>query len=174
MSYHPTKVGQCHPHLDFDLLSRQIEACRAVDVKCPIYISAGLDEHIAQTRPEWIAMSREGKIHDPLSAGWRLMAFDTPYLDYLCEQILEVVRTLDAADGIFLDIIGTKDNFSPLGMKAMRDAGVDPLDAAQVKAWNEQVLTRYSSAPPPPRRTGTANAASSTTPDTFTKATTRR
>ncbi len=143
MSYHSTKVGKRHPHLDFELLPRQIEACRAIDVKCPIYISAGLDEYIAQTRPEWIAMSREGKIHDPLQAGWRGIGFDTDYLDYLCEQILEVVRTLDASDGIFLDIIGPRDNFSPLGMKGMRDVGVDPLDDAQVKAWNERVLTRY-------------------------------
>jgi len=143
MSYHSTKVGVRHPGLDFELLPRQIEACRAVDVKCPIYISAGWDEHIAQTRPEWIAMSREGQIHDPLSAGWRNMAFGTPYLDYLCEQILEVVRTLDAADGIFLDIVDTRDNFSPLGMNAMKAAGVDPLDEHAVRAWNKAVSQRY-------------------------------
>ncbi|BCM88628.1 hypothetical protein IAD21_00469 [Abditibacteriota bacterium] len=142
-SYHATKVGMQHPHLDFDLLARQIEACRAIDVKCPIYLSAGLDEWIAQTRPEWIAMSREGKIRDPLNAGWRSMAFDTLYLDYLCEQILEVVRTLDASDGIFLDIIHTKDNFSPLGMANMEAAGVDPTDEAGVSLWNELVLCRY-------------------------------
>ncbi len=142
-SYHSTRVGQQHPHLDFDLLPRQIEACRAVDVKCPIYISAGLDEWIAQTRPEWIAMSREGKIRDPLKAGWRGMAFDTPYLDYLCEQILEVVRTLDARDGIFLDIIHTKDNFSPLGMANMEAAGIEATDEADVAEWNDRVLRRY-------------------------------
>lgn len=142
-SYHSTRVGKRHPHLDFELLTRQIEACRAIDVKCPIYISAGWDELIAQTRPEWIAMSREGKIRDPLASGWRDMAFDTEYLDYLCDQILEVVRTLDASDGIFLDIIHIKDNFSPLGMANMEAEGVDPQSEAQVKEWNQVVLRRY-------------------------------
>jgi len=143
LSYHSTKVGKRHPGLDFELLPRQIEACRAIGVKCPIYVSAGLDEHIAQTRPEWIAMSREGAIHNPKWPGYRGIAFDTAYLDYLCEQILEVVRTLDAADGFFLDIVGERDNFSPLGMANMKAAGVDPLDDAQVSAWNTQVLQRY-------------------------------
>ena len=142
-SYHSTQVGQRHPHLDFELLPRQIEACRAVDVKCPIYISAGWDELIAQTRPQWIAMSRDGKIRDPLRPGWRDMAFDTPYLDYLCEQILEVVQGLDASDGIFLDIVKDKDNFSPLGMANMEEAGIDPRDEAQVKEWNAAILRRY-------------------------------
>ncbi len=143
MSYHSTQVGQRHPGLDFELLPRQIEACRAIDVKCPIYISAGLDEFIAQTRPQWIAMNREGRIPDPTKAGWRPVAFDTPYLDYLCEQILEVVRTLNAADGIFLDIIHLRDNFSPLGMANMKSAGVNPLNEAEVRVWNEAVLQRY-------------------------------
>ncbi|RYX81413.1 alpha-amylase [bacterium] len=142
-SYHSTDVGKRHPHLDFELLPRQIEACRAIDVKCPIYLSAGLDEWIAQTRPEWIAMSRDGKIRNPLQSGWRTMAFDTGYLDYLCEQILEVVQSLDASDGIFLDIIGTRDNFSPLGMANMLAEGIDPTDERAVKGWNELVLRRY-------------------------------
>ena len=29
-SYHPTKIGQMHPHLKFDLLARQIDACREI------------------------------------------------------------------------------------------------------------------------------------------------
>ncbi len=143
LSYHDTKVGQRHPGLDFELMPRMIEACRAIDVKCPIYISAGLDEYCVYSRPEWIAVSRDGKVGNPTGAGWKAMGFDTPYLDYLCAQIEEVVDNYDAADGIFLDIIGARDNFSPLGMTAMEAAGVDPLDDAAVKAWNYDVLNHY-------------------------------
>jgi hypothetical protein len=32
-SYHPTKVGKMHPHLDFDLLRAQVEACRKADIR---------------------------------------------------------------------------------------------------------------------------------------------
>ena len=42
-SYHPTQVGTPHPHLKFDLLAAQIEACREIGVRCPIYLSAGVD-----------------------------------------------------------------------------------------------------------------------------------
>ena len=34
-SYYPTEVGQMHPHLDFDLLGAQIEACHEIGVECP-------------------------------------------------------------------------------------------------------------------------------------------
>ena len=143
LSYHNTKVGLRHPGLDFELLPRQIEACREIDVKCPIYISAGLDEYIAYKKPEWIAVSRDGVQSHPLRAAWKSMAFDTPYLSYLCEQIEEVVDNYDAADGIFLDIISAKDNFSPLGLLAMTGHDVDPLDPEQVKAWNWRTLQDY-------------------------------
>jgi hypothetical protein len=129
-----------HPGLDFELMVRQIEACRAIDVKCPIYISAGLDEWMAFHRPEWLAVARDGKMLNPTRAGFKALAFDTPYLDYLCEQIVEVVENYDAADGIFLDIIAPRDNFSPLGLSKMRENGIDIFDEAAVKAWNTQVL----------------------------------
>lgn len=143
LSYHDTRVGRRHPGLGFELLPRQIEACREIDVKCPIYISAGLDEYAAHLHPEWIAVGREGRMMNPTAAQWKALAFDTPYLDYLVEQILEVVENYDAADGIFLDIISPRDNFSPLGMMNMERAGVDPTNADAVRGWNWQVLQEY-------------------------------
>ena len=143
LSYHNTNVSLRHPGLDFELLPRQIEACREIDVKCPIYISAGLDEYIAYKKPEWIAVGRDGKQSDPLAARWKELAFDTPYLSYLCEQIEEVVDKYDAADGIFLDIIRAKDNFSPLGLLTMTGHDVDPLDPQQVAEWNWRTLQDY-------------------------------
>ncbi|MBQ6938160.1 MAG: beta-galactosidase, partial [Clostridia bacterium] len=52
-SYHPTEVNEMHPCLDFDLLGAQLEACREIDVKAPVYISAGFDEKEYLKRPEW-------------------------------------------------------------------------------------------------------------------------
>jgi hypothetical protein len=143
VSYHDTSVGQRHPHLNFELMARQIEACREIDVKCPIYLSAGLDEYAAFKNPAWIAVGKDGRQLNPTSAGWKTMAFDTPYLDYLCEQIVEVVTKYDAADGIFLDIISARDNFSPLGLTNMEAAGVDPTNEAEVWDWNKRVLQNY-------------------------------
>ncbi len=143
LSYHDTKVGLRHPGLDYELLPRQIEACREIDVKCPIYISAGFDEYAAYKSPNWIAVGREGKQSNPLVAGWKQLGFDTPYLSYLVEQIEEVVDNYDATDGIFLDIIRAKDNYSPLGLLAMTGNDVDPLDPDQVKEWNWRTLQDY-------------------------------
>lgn len=143
LSYHDTQVGKRHPGLSFQLMERQIEACREIDVKCPIYISAGLDELTAYRNPEWIAVGKDGKMGNPTEAGWKALGFDTPYLDYLCAQIEEVVDNYDAADGIFLDIIAARDNFSPLGMAAMERAGVDPTDSDAVTDWNFRVLNTY-------------------------------
>ena len=143
LSYHNTKVGLRHPGLDFELLPRQIEACREINVKCPIYISVGWDEYAAFHHPEWINVTREGKQLNPLRPGWKDLSLDTPYLDYLIQQIEEVVDNYDAADGIFLDIIKTRDNFSPLGLRTMLDNNVDPDDPAQVEAWNWRTLQNY-------------------------------
>jgi hypothetical protein len=143
MSYHDTTIGKRHPGLTDQLLPLQIEACREIDVKCPIYISAGLDEYAAFLHPEWIAVNREGKQLNPTSAGWKALGFDTPYLDYLVAQIEEVVKNYDAADGIFLDIISPRSNFSPFGLLAMASDGVDPTDPVQVEHWNRRVLENY-------------------------------
>ena len=143
LSYHDTKIGVRHPGLDTELLPRQIEACREIGVKCPIYISAGLDEFSALRHPEWIAVSREGHQINPLQAGWKALGFDTPYLSYLVEQIEEVADNYDATDGIFLDIIAPRDNFSPLGLAAMTGSDVDPSDPEQVEAWNYRTLQHY-------------------------------
>ena len=39
--YYPTKVGTMHPHLDFDLLGEMIKAAHEIDVRIPVYITAG-------------------------------------------------------------------------------------------------------------------------------------
>lgn len=143
-SYHPTKVGRRHPHLKFDLLARQIEACRAVDVRCPIYISAGLDERMAMERPEWVVKNRDGTTYDPLSIGWfKLLRFNSPYLDYLCDQIHEVVRRWPDNDGIFLDIIGPRPDYSEGALREMKRTGLNPELEADVATYAQRVLARY-------------------------------
>ena len=61
-SYHPTKVGKMHPHLDFDLLRAQMDASKEIDVNVPIYISAGLDGVMGVEHPEWREVTIEGAI----------------------------------------------------------------------------------------------------------------
>jgi len=142
-SYHPTKVGVSHPHLKSDLLARQIEACREIDVRCPIYLSAGLDEVAAHAHPEWVVKRRDGTSTVPFSSSWRLLRFNSPYLDYLCAQIEEVVTRWPDNDGIFLDIISAPLDYSDTSISEMRAAELDPENEADARDYAEQVLYRY-------------------------------
>jgi len=142
-SYHPTKVGVQHPHLRSDLLARQIEACREIDVRCPIYLSAGLDEVAAHAHPDWVVKRRDGTNGVPLKASWRLLRFNSPYLDYLCAQIEEVVTRWPDNDGIFLDIISAPLDYSNTSIEEMRTAELDPENEADARVYAEQVLYRY-------------------------------
>ena len=54
-SYHPTKVGKIHPHLNFDLLRAQYDATKEIGINAPIYLSAGFDQMAADEQPGWQA-----------------------------------------------------------------------------------------------------------------------
>lgn len=142
-SYHPTKVGRRHPTLTFDLLKRQIEACRAIDVRCPIYISAGLDELMAEEHPEWLMRTRAGETHPPFAARWKRLNFNSAYLDYLCRQIEEVVDRWPDHDGIFLDIIHATPDYSEPSLREMRQLGLDPENLADAERHAQMVVRRY-------------------------------
>jgi len=143
LSYHPTKVGTQHPHLKFDLLARQIEACREINVRCPIYLSAGLDEVMAVAHPEWVVKDRKGATYDPLDPRFKLMRWSPGYLDYLCAQIEEVVDRWPDNDGIFLDIIHAGLDYSEEPIRAMKKMGLDPAIEADVDAYAQQLLLTY-------------------------------
>lgn len=57
-SYHPTKVGEMHPHLKFDLLRAQFDACKQIDVNVPVYITAGFNQRVAMLHPSGMKFRR--------------------------------------------------------------------------------------------------------------------
>ena len=124
LSYHDTRVGVRHPLMEEELLPRQIEACREIDVNCPVYISAGLDEAMMQRHPEWGIVGKGGQVFNPLAPGFKRLCFNTPYLDYLCAQIEEEVSRFDT-NGIFLDIIGAVPCYCKWCLASMAQEGID-------------------------------------------------
>ena len=48
-AYFPSEENEMHPWLDFDLLGAQMEACREIGVKTPVYISGGITASIPIT-----------------------------------------------------------------------------------------------------------------------------
>lgn len=146
-SYHPTSVGRKHPHLSFDLLDAQIEACREINVNHPIYLSAGLDNAMAAEHPEWRRISPDGGYagwaKSPIEPGFHLLCFNTPYLDYLCDQIREVVARYPQCHGVFLDIIGEGECCCKWCMEWMAENGLDATRPEDRKKAAAHTIKRY-------------------------------
>lgn len=146
-SYHPTKFGKMHPHLDFDLLRAQMDASKEINVNVPVYLSAGLNNMISDIHPEWQELRTNGAFAgwsgSPLIPGFRKLCFNTPYLDYLCRLIEESTTLFPEADGIFLDIISQGQCCCRWCMEDMLKAGLDPENEKDRIKLSEQVLLKY-------------------------------
>jgi hypothetical protein len=128
-SYHPTEVGEMHPHLDFDLLRGQIDALHAEGINAPIYLTATWDELAAFRHPEWRTVAPEGGAPrqgtDPNGAGWAFLDYSTPYLEYLVRQTEEVMVRYPDGDGIFMDISFQLPSVSASAQAQMEAQGLD-------------------------------------------------
>jgi len=146
-SYHPTEVGQAHPDLKLDLLRAQMDACKELDINVPVYVSAGVDNVASHEHPEWREITQNGSYSGWTGAitkpGFHKMCFNTPYLDYLCEQIREAVRLFPECDGIFLDIISQNQCCCKWCLAIMEENGLDALKEEDRIACSKIALESY-------------------------------
>lgn len=145
-AYHPSEANEMHPHLSFDLLGEMIDAAHEIDVRTPVYLSAGLDEKLARRHPEWLIRDAEDRtrwVKDFMTPGYHEFCFNTPYLDILLAQIREVVSRYDA-DGIFLDIVGIRKCRCQYCVASLRAAGQDPRDEGAVEELGETTYLNYT------------------------------
>ncbi len=146
-SYHPTTVGKIHPHLNFDLLRAQYDATKEAGINAPVYLSAGVDNLASHDHPEWREVDKDGRYagwaKGTLEAGFHMMDFHSPYLDYLCEQIREAVRLFPDCDGIFLDIINQNQSCGRWSLEFMKANGLDPEKEADRKESSRLALEKY-------------------------------
>ncbi len=146
-NYNDTQVGKRHPHLAFDLLRAQFDASKEIGVNVPIYITAGVNDRVADEHPEWREISHEGHYSGwnckPIDAGFKKLCFNTPYLDHLCALIDEVVRQFPDCNGIFLDIIFQSPCCCRWCMADMLAAGLDPSKPEDREAHRARVMRTY-------------------------------
>lgn len=146
-SYYNTKVGERHPHLDFDLLRTQFDACKEIDVNVPIYLTAGVNNWAAEKHPEWREIGYDGRYtgwaRDITQAGFHKMCFNTPFLDFLCDQIREVARLFPDCDGLFYDIISQGQCCCKWCLKSMDEKGLDAESGEDRKKHARMVLEKY-------------------------------
>ena len=143
-SYHPTRIGAMHPGLDFNLLRAQIDACHEIGVNVPIYLTAGINSRVAEQEPGWQTVSPEGKLKSSfLSADFKSLCFNSPYLDYLCRLVEEAAHLFPDADGMFFDITGPRQCCCPVCMRDMEAEGYDPLKEDDRLRFARRTVEKY-------------------------------
>ncbi len=143
-SFHPTNANEMHPELGFDLLKAQLEACAEINVKAPVYISAGFDEKEARKHPEWVLRNKEqiGVTEEFLNPGFHLICFNTGYLDMLLAQIEEVMELYNPCE-IFLDIVGERMCYCPKCLADMERLGIDWHNDDEVRNFGKRIYRKY-------------------------------
>ncbi len=145
-AYHQTEKNEMHPQLKFDLLQAMIEAAHEIDVKTPIYISAGLDEKMARRHPEWLIRDINDQtnwVKGFMTPGYHQFCMNSPYLDYLIAQIEEVVSHYDG-DGIFLDIVGVRKCYCHNCVTTLQEEGKDLRDEQAIIELGERTYANYT------------------------------
>lgn len=143
--YLPTRFTP-HPALKINLLGEQIEACHRAGIRVPIYITVGWDELAANEHPEWQEITPEGILgqHSPLEARWKKLCLNSPYLDYVWEQTLEVIALFGREiDGFFFDIIHQGECVCRYCRRDMQAAGLNPERPEDRRRFAQSVLDAY-------------------------------
>ena len=135
-SYYNTKIGTRHPHLKFDLLKEQIEACHEMGVTAQVYFTVGWSQKDADDHPEWILKDKNGttnKLEVLKKLGpndrlpnftWRLLAPSNGYDEFILKQVEEICVNYDI-DGFWFDILQAFPNYSEANKKLMIEDGID-------------------------------------------------
>ena len=145
MIYHDTRFPNRHPHLQVNLLAEQIEACHALGIRVPIYITVGWDEAMYREHPECCELSPDGRMSaGPLDARWHKMCLNlrSPYIQYVEDQTREVLEKFDV-DGLFFDIIFQGQCLCRFCMAGMREAGLDPAVESDRVRHSKMVLDSF-------------------------------
>lgn len=142
-AYHPSTANEMHPKLNFDLLGAQLEACKEIGVNAPVYISAGYDEKYARKNPQHCLKRTPDAGVDFLNkACYKVLCYNTPYLDVLCKQIEEVMEKYNPS-GIFLDISSPRVCYCQYCIESMKEKGLDPKNEKDALIHADWVYRNY-------------------------------
>ncbi|MFS4456128.1 alpha-L-fucosidase [Maribacter sp. 2304DJ31-5] len=159
-SYYDTKAGNKHPHLSFDLLKAQIEACHEIGVRVQAYFAIGWSQNDYAEHPEWAVINKEGKtycqINTPLpqiNAGdhneslpytfWTLLSPEGTYKDLILKQTEELLKNYDL-DGYWFDLIPMDGpNYSPASIADMKKNGVNPDNEAEALEHHKKKMQQF-------------------------------
>lgn len=135
-----------HPHLKKNLLKEQIEACRARDIRVPIYITVQWDHYTANAHPEWVAIDEMGCPlgTPPYEAGfYRELCVNSPYVEtFLKPHVQEVLEGLPT-DGIFFDIVRPLNCSCKYCLAQMEEQDIDPSNAEVRRQFGLETINEF-------------------------------
>lgn len=152
--YFPTRVGSAHPGLaeGFDLTGAMMDAAHAAGAAAPVYITVGWSAHDAAMHPEWRSVRRDGTPQltnvDPSAApddprpncSWENLCPSGEYAQHIYALTQEICDRYPVLDGLFYDIVYIQDAcYCPNCVKGMKEAGLDPDNADDAKAYYRQL-----------------------------------
>ena len=154
MCYYPTKIGEMHPALDFDLTGAMVDAAHEIGVRAPIYITAGWSEKDALAHPEWRAKvcdeedfcSRDtlkeaiakGPDTPRPHAAWHFLCLNdgNEYTKHIYALTEEVCKRYKRVDGLFYDICMVGQTcLCDSCKKGMAAVGLDPYNQEENKKY---------------------------------------
>ncbi|MCI1892779.1 MAG: alpha-L-fucosidase [Schleiferilactobacillus harbinensis] len=150
-AFYDTDAANHHPDLHINLLSQQVDAAHEAGIKAPIYLSVGFDEFIGNQHPEWFQRNQDGEVLQgqasvikPLDPGFKRLCLNSPYVDYLKAQIIDVIQHFESRlDGLFFDIIRQSPCYCHTCMVKMNAAGIDATDPQQVQHYADEVTVHF-------------------------------
>ncbi len=148
-SYYDTQVGVRHPQLadGFDLTRAQLDACTEASIRTQVYCTVGVNNRVAREHSEWRCINEHGGYYGwsqrPTDTGFHQLCFNTPYLEFVCEQIREIARLFPDTDGLWLDIIHKPLCHCPWCMESMVKLDLDPKVEEDVAKHADIVLQNY-------------------------------
>lgn len=141
-AFYPSKLGNTHPGLDFDLFGSMLQSAHEENIKVFAYLSAVWDNFTAERHPEWRQVDAESR---PLPAGyWQSLCLNSPYVEeWLLPQIREVLENYEV-DGIWLDIVLFMEGgcFCPYCLEEIKKQGMDPHSPDHL-LFNDLSLKRF-------------------------------
>jgi hypothetical protein len=138
--YYDSKLfpERIHPNLvNRNLLKEQIEACHALGIRVPIYITVQWDHYTATHHPEWCVLHADGSFAGtpPYEAGfYRYLCVHSPYRDYLKAHTKEVLNSMPV-DGIFFDIVQPIECSCQCCREGMERQGLEPSDSSSRQSY---------------------------------------
>lgn len=131
--YYPSRYGPVHPGLSFDLLKRQVEACRKRRIAVYAYYCTTWDHYLAENHPEWLVVKRDRTTYLPKfdqTPGWTALCLSRrDFVQLMLDHAREFVTGYEL-DGAWFDmpVPAAGECFCSECLKQLRGRGLDPFD----------------------------------------------